>query len=328
MSARPSSYLLYGRDRFLKKEFIQKLRRDSFAAGEEASANCAEFEPAGAGGVAQALGFLRQAPFLAANKIAVLWGCETLDRKSQDAMLVWLESMPSYAVFVLCADEGSPKNNPFLKKIAEKAKPVACHTPFDSELPTWVRSRFELRKKSASPDCCALVVERTGPHLALLDLAAETLSVYVEPRSGVSAADVSALLGESASGDVFALFDLLIVGRIRQALGLLAKLMRGGARVPEMVGAMAAQLDRLEQAAYLIQEGRTPVEIGRQLGVHSFFLEKFLAQAGKFKKESFGPFWKALRRCDESVKNGTLPEALALDEIIWMIGGTAGIKKN
>lgn len=311
----PQVYLVIGKERFLKREFLDQLRRRLFADGATDSLNAQEFsaerEP-----LCAALDFVTTLPFGASKRLAVLWEADKLSAEEKKNLLVSARTLPSSGVLAVISDQTSAKKDGFLSGLSQIAELITCHTPFDKDLPSWVQTRARKSGLRADPDAVRLLIERVGNDVAALSTALEQLAVFIHPRPVLTAADVQNLLGKSAQENVFRLLDLILDSRAPSAVRLLEGLFREGTRSAEIIGALAGQLDRLKKCRWLLQQNRPSAVIGAELGVPPSRQSEFFALSKKASEPFLRDFSKRLLRCDEEIKTGRLAERLALERFI------------
>ncbi len=307
--------LLTGKEVFLKQEFIHALRQRLFLNGAESKINFEAFhgseEPLGG-----FLEFIRTAPFLGDKRLAVLWGIDALDEEEKNSLPSILSALPATAVVVLSTEESNAKKNDFLRQLAGVAETVACHPPFEKDLPVWVESRARKQGLRVNRQAVEVLIERAGKGLSGLSRALETLAVYVHPGTLVTAKEVETLLGRSTQADVFDVVDALLKKDLHAALEKITALSREGVRSYEMVAVLAGQLERLKKASGLIEEGHAPAQIAAELNVRPFFLEKFMRQARRTSKKEIQRALNLLLACDESIKRGISSGEAALDSLL------------
>ena len=311
-------YLLLGKERFLKDEFLAELRKDIFPSGSNPDLNIQEFN-AENDAPGRMLEFVRTSPFLSEKRMAVFRGVDALDGDEQNALLESLDSLPSFSVVVLESEETGVKKSGFLKAVSEKARLVACHAPFDKDFPSWIEQRARKHGIRLQRDAVFFLLERTGKEVSALDAALEQSALYVHPRTEVARQDVERLLGRSAQADVFELTDFLLTRDVRLSLEAVESLLVEGQKVYEVVAVLASQLDRLKKASAWLAQGRSPQEVGGELRVHPFFLEKFIRQVRALSTEAAENFSEALLECDEAVKTSALPDRLAVERLVLRI---------
>jgi DNA polymerase-3 subunit delta len=311
-------FLLYGREEFLKREFIEKLRRDLFPSALPSEMGFEQFElPAHS--LDAVINFFQNASFFASRQMAVVRGIDVLEAEDRQRLQDFVGHFPASSTLVLVSEETNLKKDPFIKALSEKAQAIACHTPFDKDLPRWVEGRAKKRGKTIDGQATALLIERTGKDTALLDSVVEQLAVYTGPEPRISAGHAEALLGRSVQADAFRLIDLLVEKKIRLALENLEALLREGAKIYEIIGALATQTDRLYRVRTMMDEGFPSESIQTELRLHPFFAGRVFEQAGKVSAPRLRQILKELVDCDEAVKTGRLGERLALQQLFLKI---------
>src|SRR3989338_10809149 len=85
-------YLLYGKEEFLKKEFIQNLRRDLFPSNQTSEMGFEQFEaPEHSPGLL--IDFLQNASFFTNRKMAVYNGIEALEAEDRERLLEFVNNL-------------------------------------------------------------------------------------------------------------------------------------------------------------------------------------------------------------------------------------------
>ena len=304
-------YLLAGKEEFLKREFIQDLRQSLFPK-DPSNPNFQEFR-ADKDPLSSDLDFVGTAPFLSEARLAILRDADELSEEEKEALLAYAARPASTGVLVVVSEEASAKKNEFLRKLSEKARLVPCYPPFERDLFPWIHARAKKRGIRLEPDAAALLVERLGKDLASLDGALEQAAVFASPRTQITLKDIDGFFGRSLQADVFELSDAILEKNAMTALGIVTTLLGEGGRAFEIVPVLAGQFDRLKRGSALLGEGRSSQEIGADLRVHSFFLEKFMRQVRKSPAARAAEIVKRLLACDEAIKTSRLSDALALE---------------
>jgi DNA polymerase-3 subunit delta len=308
-------YLLIGKEIFLKKEFIQNLRKSLFPSSSDASFNYQEFETE-KDSLGALIDFLQTAPFLAEKRMAVWWGIDEISDEQKEKLFLSLDAFAASAILVLISDQTNVKKDVFLKKLSEKAVVTPCHAPFEKDLPSWVHARVRKNKASIEPQGAPLLIERTGKDTASLSHAIEQLLVFIHPRTQILRKDIEALLGRSLEADVFGLVDLLIQKNTSAALKNVSALFKEGTRGYEIVAVLAGTFERLSRVSGLVKQGRSPEEIGQTLKAHPFYLEKILKQARMVSEGGLRKIVERLLECDETIKTSRLNDGLALERFV------------
>ena len=308
-------YLLVGKEEFLKKEFVRSLKSSLFKNLSELDLNFREFD-AEPGGFAAFKDFLQTLPFLSPQRLAVLSGVDELEEGEKESLLSFIASFPSSAAAVLVSCETSAKKNPFLSAVSKKAKTVSCYAPFDRDLPQWISTRAKHAGIRLEPAASALLIDKMGKDVPALSSSLEMLATYIHPRKDVNAGDVEALLGRSLQNDVLVLVDNLLKKDAKAALSMTANFLREGIRGFEIVAVLAGQFERMRKAKALMDEGLPGAQVGTELRVHSFFMDKFVVQVKSLSRFDLRKVFRELLLCDESIKTGALSESLAVERLV------------
>jgi len=104
----PQVYLLIGKERSLKREFLSDLRKRLFPKDSDSGMNAQEFI-AGEDNLGAALDFALTTPFLSDKRLAILWDIEELEDEEKTALLASVEKLPSSGVLVLISEETGVK---------------------------------------------------------------------------------------------------------------------------------------------------------------------------------------------------------------------------
>jgi len=307
--------LLFGKERFLKDEAVADLKKKIFLSPSELDLNFQSFD-AEEHGIHAALDFLWTAPFLAAKRVALVRNVDALAEEDGKRLLKALQELPSTACLVLETEQTNTKKPVLLRDLAEKAETVACHTPFDSQLPAWVENHSKKKKLALERGAAAALINRVGADLGMLAGALNELALYVHPRLSASIADVQAITPSNPEEDVFNLADLLLQDRKKEALVVMDGLFRSGARAPEIVGALAGQLERFKKARTMVSVGRPESQIAEEMRVPRFVQAQFFQRLKGLSESRLRRMQKALLDCDESFKTGRAQERVSVERFV------------
>lgn len=305
-------YLLVGKDRYLKREFIERLRTKFFPKSADLASNFQEL-PAGERPLGETFDFLRTAPFLAERRMAVLWQVEALDDEDREGFLSKAEGLPDTAILVLVAEEGTPKKDGFLRELSLKADLVSCYLPKREKLPNWVRAQAEKKGLKISGEACLFLAETMGEDAAAISRAVEQLGLMVSPKNSAELKDAVALFGRPLKQSVFELIDVLLKGNTAVALRSFETLFEEGADVLDIVPLLASQIDRLRRTRFLVDAGLAEGEIARQAKIHPFYLRDTLRQAALLSDERARALLAKLAACEEEIKTDRIAERTAFE---------------
>ena len=313
-TGKTSFYLLAGKESFLKKEFIESLRKRLFPDGS-GSMNTQEFS-AEKSSPSEIFDFVNTSPFGALWRLVIVWGIEQLDKEEKEIFLSLAGKSSGSAVLVLESEE-SPKKDSFLKKLSEIGKLEACHTPFERDLPGWAQARARKYGVVLDREAVLFLIACSGNELSSLCSNIEQLALFVHPKTRITLSDAETLLQKRSGSDVFRLAELLLDGRQSEALRVLHGLFEEGVRAPEIVAGLAGQIERWKRGSMRLSHGLSPEEIGFELRIPSFFQGAFFAKLRNLSPGYLSEISEKLLHCDESFKSGRATERLAVEKFIW-----------
>src|SRR5262249_44411287 len=126
------------------------------------------------------------------------------------------------------------------------AAKIVCKAPQPFKLPAWcVEWAKSHHKKKLAPDAAELLVELVGTGMGQLDQELGKLAGAVGAKPGITAEDVTKLVGRSKAAEVFRIMDAIGEGRPGEALGILEDLFAEGEDPMAVMGPLTAQLRKL-----------------------------------------------------------------------------------
>ena len=153
-----------------------------------------------------------------------------------------------------------------------------------------------------------------------LDSSLEQLAVYIHPQKQILSKDVENLLGKSVQEDVFQLMECLLEKDVSRSCRILESLIKEGSGAHEILPVLASQFERLYRAVVLLDENKSAQEVGVELKMHPYFLDKFIRQARKVSLSEIRKILKQLLECDHGIKTGRFSPTPALEKAVLEIG--------
>lgn len=319
------AHLLAGKDPFLLAEAVRELRSKHYP--DKTPVRGIDDQDFQAGeGLGAFIEWTRTYSFLGGRKFAVLHGIEDLEDEDRERLMTYLQDPPSDCTIVLTCLEAKPAKSEYVSSLGKWAKVRICQPPYPEALPAWIVERLRRRGRKAASGAAQEVLDRIGPDLAGLDEAAEQLRVYTEGRTEVTAEDVKALLGRSASSDAYELIDLLLSAPPARVLAAALGMKREGVRASEIIARLAGTLERLQRVSVLLDAGWPPTRIAETLKINAFFRDKTMSQASRLSGTTGDRVRSLLLRCDEDFKSGRMEEWKAFER--FLLESTEALRTN
>jgi DNA polymerase-3 subunit delta len=307
------AYLLAGAEALLRDDALALLRRHVLAGAaddfdferlEGASATPAQLHDA-----------LRALPVVAPRRLVVLREPEPARRGSGPAARELAEALPGLvaelagqASCVLATTAARiDRRARWPKAFAEVGAEVACDAPRTGrEIAAFARE--EARRQGAELDAAAadLLAERVGPQLLLLRNEIAKAALLAAPDARITREHVAAAVSDVAEQPIWDLTDAIGEGQPALALGVLARVLSGGAPPPVVGGALAAHFRKLAR-----------LRSGASVGGPPFVIRKLESQARRYAPARLVSCLRAIHDADLALKGaGAGSPELALERLV------------
>lgn len=183
-------------------------------------------------------------------------------------------------------------------------------------LENWVRERLARNSRQIDKEALALLVERSGENLSLLQRELEKLITSLGTESIINYTLVDSLVPESVQGNIFNMVDELGRKNATGALNHFYKMRRQN-EPPLRIFAMIARHFRLLYRAELLrQSGLARAKIPPKLKVPPFVADKLMQQLPNFPGNILPRIIRELKDVDLMIKTGRLSDVDGLEQLI------------
>lgn len=281
-TAPAAGYLFFGEEDYMKKFAldcaVEAISPDpSFAFFNEIRLDSFTYSPS------SLVDAFMPAPMMADRKLVVLSGIDFNAMRSSevDALCQSLESLADYDYNTLIInasadrlDGGNMPKKPsqIVQRLGEYLVPVYFEKNSPARLSAWVAKHFEHSGTTASPDVCALLIERCGRDMFNLATETDKLAYYVlsKGRNTVTREDVLEIAIPVSEHDTFAFTNAIGARRRDEALDILRD-MKGRRLEPVMIiGEITKTVCDMLSIATLRSDGLTQREIADALSMNEY----------------------------------------------------------
>lgn len=228
-------------------------------------------------------------PMAAERKIIILSGLDfnAMDKSELDALCATLSCLDEYDYNTVIINASSdrfdagflPKRpSSMLQKLCEYATAVQFNKNSPARLASWVAKHYEHNGVSASPELCALTVERCGRDMFNLASETDKISFYVasQGRCAVEESDILKASTPAAEHDAYALTNA-ISSRQRDAALNIVKDMKQRRLDPIIImGEITKSVCNIYVVLSLSEFGLTSREISDMLKMHEYRISLIL----------------------------------------------------
>jgi len=307
---------LVGKETALRDEEIHGIQKQLFKDASSRQLNTHFFD-ASDGSLKAAVDIARTAPFLAGKRLVVLKEIEELSKEDQTELLRMLAEPQPFAQWVLTTAEPKVTKSGFLSEVAKHSRVVSCEAPYrEGDLRGWVRKQFQKEGKDITAEALELLSELCGRNVSELASKVEQLAVHAGSAPRIERESVEALVGPSLSRTAFDLYEAVARRDGVFAFETVRKLAEDGSKPIEILSALAWRHERNMKIKNLLAGGLPPADVGRKLGIHSYYLEGEIGQAKRMSAEKARQFIGILLACDGEIKRGLLEANLSLEKCL------------
>jgi len=312
------NYLLVGPEKYLKRQFLEKLKESVLGTGAIDSSPDFGIFAAGTAPTAEILTFLNTMPFTSKKRLALLNNIDEIPAAGRDSIVKYLKSPRESSVLVM--ETSSPESWKSAEKIFLPAKIIRCGKLKEHEINSWIRKEFAQRGKKISAPATALMTEGAGSDLLLLENEIAKITAFASSSAEITEKHVEELCGRSAYKTAFELVDLVVEKKLDEVLLPIGDL-SAGEKPHRILNLLAWQFRNFMKIKNL-PKGLSREEISRSIGVNKRFLEKTLRESRRFTAAQLARNLELILEADFFIKRGKLPPQHALERAL--VGLCAG----
>lgn len=309
-------YLLYGEERYLRRQYRQRLRDALCAQGDTINVHCYEGNGISIGEIVDLAETL---PFLSPRRVFFITD-SGLFKSGGEKMAEYLAQPNDTAYFVFTESEVDKRSKLF-KTVQSRGHAAECAVQDENTLKRWVAGILAKEGKKATEKTIQQFLSKTGSDMDNIQSELEKLICFCMDREVITEEDVETVCTARISGHIFDMVDAIGSGQPKKALELYYDLL--ALREPPMriLFLIARQCNLLMQAKDLKASGFDNRAIASRLGIPPFAAGKYLAQASRF---SMSALKQAVRRCvdtEEAVKSGRMNDMMSVEILILTVLG-------
>ncbi len=304
-------YLLYGEERYLKRQYAERLQKALCGDGDTMNTHFYEGKEISVGEI---IDLAETLPFLAERRVIFIRD-SGLFKSGGEQMAEYLAS-PSETAFFVFVESEVDRRSKLYKTVQSKGYAAEFSAQDEATLKRWVAGLLKKEGKGIAESTLQLFLSKTGTDMENIRTELEKLICYCMDRDSVTVEDVNAICTNRISNHIFDMVNAIADRQKKRALSLYYDLL--ALREPPMrvLFLIARQYHLLLQTRVLRQKGFDNKAIASQIGVPPFAVGKYTAQAAKFKTADLK---EAVRQCvetEEAVKTGRMNDRMAVEVLI------------
>lgn len=259
-------------------------------------------------------------PMMAERRAVVVREIHLLDEQSQAMLLKYAQKPSPTSCVILTSSKSSPAGT--LKKIRPLAFTVEAKPLYENHIPPWVKNHVKALGYTITDEAIGLLQINIGVSLRRIASEIDKIELLLKGRTEISVEDVEAIVGSAKEFTVFELGDAVAEKKLAKSLHVLDRLLELGESPVGILAMLIRHFILLTKTKEMIGSRTQKDEIAKLLKINSFFVEKYMQQSARFKREHLAQIFSLLLRADQHLKTSYQKPRLVLELLIFEIYST------
>ncbi|HBA47846.1 MAG TPA: DNA polymerase III subunit delta [Lachnospiraceae bacterium] len=307
-------YLLYGEERYLRRQYREKLQK---ALCDEGDTMNTHFFQGRNIEVAQIIDLAETMPFFAERRVIFI-SDSGLFKSGGEKLAEYLVN-PSETAFFVFTENEVDKRSRLYKTVQAKGYAAEFTVQDENTLKRWVAGILAREGKKIAESTVQLFLSKTGTDMENIQMELEKLICYCLDRDVVTAEDVEAICATRVTNHIFDMINAIALRQPRQALELYYDLLALKEPPMRILFLIARQCNMLLQVKELKNKGFDNRIIGSKIGVAPFIAGKYLNQAARFKTTTLRSAVEKCVEAEEAVKGGRMNDMMSVEILILSV---------
>lgn len=307
-------YLLYGEERYLCKQYTDRLRKAMCSEGDQMNTHFYEGKDISAGEI---IDLAETLPFLSDKRVIFIRESGWF-KSGGEKMAEYLAS-PSETTFFVFTENEVDKRSKLYKTVSKSGHVAEFSTQDESTLKRWIAGILAKEGKQISEPTAQLFLSKTGTDMGNIRTELEKLICYCLDRDVVTSEDVETICTTRISNHIFEMINAIADKQQAKALNLYYDLLTLREPPMRILFLIARQCNMLLQVKEMRLRGFDNKAIASQIGVPPFIAGKYVTQAERFKTSALR---RAVNQCvetEEAVKSGQMNDRMSVEILIMSV---------
>jgi len=307
-------YLLYGEERYLKKQYTDRLRKalcptddqmnTHFYAGKDTPVN-------------EIIDLAETMPFLAERRVIFI-SDSGLFKSGGEKMAEYLTDASETTCFVFTESE-IDKRSKLYKAVQAKGYVAEFSVQDEQTLKRWIAGTLAKENKKITENTVQLFLQKTGTDMENIQMELEKLICYCMDQEVVTAEDVEIICTNRISNHIFDMINAIADGKTKEALQLYYDLLALKEPPMRILFLIARQCNLLLQVKEMRSRGYDAKAIAPKIGVPPFIAGKYVTQSGRFKTSTLRNAVEQCVEAEEAVKSGRMNDLMSVEVLILSV---------
>ncbi len=304
-------YLLYGEERYLRKQYTDRLRKALCAEDDQMNTHIYEGKDISVGEI---IDLAETLPFLAERRVIFISN-SGLFKSGGEKMAEYLAA-PNETTFFVFTESEVDKRSKLYKTVQSKGYVSEFSIQDENTLKRWIAGILGKENKRITESTVQFFLTKTGTDMENIQMELEKLICYCMDRDVITNEDVETICTNRITNHIFDMISAIADRQTQTALQLYYDLLALKEPPMRILFLIARQCNMLLQVKEMKARGYDNKAIGSKIGVPPFIAGKYVAQASRFKTSELR---KAVQQCveaEEAVKTGRMNDIMSVEVLI------------
>lgn len=304
-------YLLYGEERYLKKQYTDRLRKA--LCGKDDQMNCHFYQGKNIP-VGEIIDLAETLPFLAQRRVIFI-SSSGLFKSGGEKMAEYLSDPSETTCFVFTESEVDKRSKLF-KAVSSKGTAVEFAVQDENTLKRWIAGILNREGKKITGNTVSVFLAKTGTDMENIQMELEKLICYCMDREIITEEDVEAVCTNRIANHIFDMVSAIAEKQTPKALQLYYDLLALKEPPMRILFLIARQCNLLLQVKEMKARGFDNKAIAPKIGVPPFVVGKYVSQASHFPSSTLRRAVKQCVEAEEAIKTGRLNDVMSVEMLI------------
>ena len=304
-------YLLYGEERYLRKQYTDRLRKALCQENDQMNSHFYEGKDVPVGEI---IDLAETLPFLAERRVIFISN-SGLFKSGGEKMAEYLTA-PNETTFFVFTESEVDKRSKLYKTVQSKGYVAEFSMQDENTLKRWIAGILNKEGKKITENTVQLFLTKTGTDMENIQMELEKLICYCMDKEVITNEDVESICTNRITNHIFDMINAIADKQQQTALQLYYDLLALKEPPMRILFLIARQCNMLLQVKEMKARGYDNKTIGSKIGVPPFIAGKYVAQASRFKTTDLR---KAVTQCveaEEAVKTGRMNDMMSVEVLI------------
>ena len=310
-------YLIYGEEKYLHDELIDKLIDSSLDSGEKdfnldifyASETQAD----------KIINIASSFPMMSQRRVVVVKDIQHFKPTGLKHLSDYV-SHPSESSCLILSLPGRKKTGKWFTAIFNNALSIDCRKLYDNEVPTWVESYVQSKNLTIAKDAIQLLQAQVGNSLLDLVNELEKVQINIHPRLKITLEDVQGVTCISKKFNIFELCNSIGEKNFHRSIAILNRLIGQGESPTGMIIQIMRHFVNLMKINENIRRGiRSTNELMKVIGLPYYFINDMMKQSKNFSAKQYKNSFSFLAEADLHLKTGYQKPGLVMELLLYKL---------